>query len=45
MTTIEGQRVFYSVGADGKDDQAKLQYEAGSPDGRGDVVFRLGKRG
>jgi hypothetical protein len=42
MTTIEGQPVIYSVGRDGQDDKALVEYAPGqSGDSRGDILFRL----
>jgi hypothetical protein len=42
MTTIQGQPVIYSVGPDGKDDQARpAEFDQKSRIFRGDFVFRL----
>jgi hypothetical protein len=39
MTTQAGQPVVYSVGKNGKDEQARLERDLNNP--QGDIVFRL----
>jgi hypothetical protein len=40
LATVNGQPVIYSVGADGRDDQALLEWDR-YPNSSGDMVFRL----
>ncbi|MBN1908454.1 MAG: hypothetical protein JW818_01830 [Pirellulales bacterium] len=43
MTTIDGRPVVYSVGQDGIDDQARIEWKIGNKNPRGDLIFRLPK--
>ncbi|WP_146402407.1 hypothetical protein [Planctomycetes bacterium CA13] len=44
MIVKEGRPVIYSVGSDGKDDQAKLECDGNQFESSGDIVFRLNRR-
>ena len=41
MTILDGQPVIYSVGPDGKDDQARKECISPGTDSAGDLIFRL----
>ena len=41
MTTLAGQPVVYSVGKDGKDDQARVEWDLKLDNPQGDILFRL----
>jgi hypothetical protein len=40
MAILDGNPVIYSVGPDGKDDQAQIEW-TGAPKHPGDFIFRL----
>ena len=44
MTTIQGQTVIYSVGLDGKDDQARSEWDLNHTTPSGDLLFCLPAR-
>ena len=41
MTVIEGKPVIYSVGPDGKDDRALVEWNYDTREQTGDLLFRL----
>ena len=45
MAVLDGKPVIYSVGPDGKDDKAQLEWDQWNqqPGNAGDLIFRLGK--
>jgi hypothetical protein len=41
MTTVDDRPVIYSVGLDGKDDRALVEWNLSIKDPTGDLLFRL----
>ena len=41
MTTVDGRPVIYSVGPDGKDDRALVEWNLSTRNSTGDLLFRL----
>ena len=41
MTEVNGQTVVYSIGADGQDDKALIEWDGKTQPPKGDLIFRL----